>query len=1260
VNIRLSNSLNVFLNVISSFEIIDKNRSPVKPQLFIANSQKIIIGKLSEAYNIELNVTIGQVNELSFDIPYKIDFHHQWINNPNIEKAKYKYLVKLVLDKKEEWYVIDKPPINNIDEEGSFLHVHCFSLPYELTEKLINNYEVVSYNLRQILEGHLSDDMPGILSSTNWHLGYIDAVFEITYRSYKTSSKTALDCLLEMVKKFNGLILWDTVNREINIYQPHLVGIDRGLIVSYGKYLRTLKYHDLTENMVTRLKVFGNNNLSINRINPTGVNYIEDFSFFLYPFQRDENKNIVEHSNYMTDKLCHAQLDYEEKIESATGQFQDYLEQKKIQEEILIQLNNDLTNLLTELDVIIDSIFVESNAGHNVNDLVNQRIQKEQEINSKYGEIDNIENIINDIDNQILTLKQSLSLENNFTPELLAERIQFIIEKEWRDTNYINDEELYKDAKKHLEEMRKPQIDINIDIINFLDIIEEQYNWDKLNLGDVITVHYEYLGLKVKSKIVGVKYNFEDSEIVLSIADVKKVEDEFDKWLDYVGNTVSTSTEVDINQFKWGKVERELGIVGQIMGKMWNDVKEELDMAFNETVITDGRGITIVEKNDPLRFIRMTHGIIGLTRSGGNRYETAITPDGIIAERLMGLIILGERVVASDPDGILVINGNKITISDRDNKEVMWMGLIDIDPDRFGLRLINNVNRITLDDLDGFTIEKKNGLLWEKKFFADTNGSLFAYDMTAKRLTITNDEDTVLFDSYENYIDFSKLETMIIDGKLTPQEKLSLRSEWKRIQAEKEKIVDQANNYMYIEREDETGKQLQQELNDYLNAYNALNNILPILLDDSIIHLVTDINDTVGITRDQFIQIFEEYYSQAIRMINSITNILKKSSLQLGRNYNNTVIDAISGIVVTRMDGVVKTTLNATEGILIERLELGSFVKKFYVDTYGVLNAEDLVAKRLILYNDRDRVVLDANSKLFDLNETQLIGQVNAENIIGSTFIQGIGFVANLTVNRLLSIDVEKESSSDINYIDIKNNKIVFNHGTLTQGSQAQQTINGISLPLYWIIENGKRISTTIDTSDLTKQYEPVYEYIIQDPKSKLMLTFNENEENKPVEIILGLGNGIRDQEKGYISKRVDGLNIEYVSPFYNDVKNIIKLYNNGIDVFANSGHIGLITRNATQKQLKHIDSENESINFPIARILTTTGNFAGTTGSVWTFNNGTNDIDLGHINYGVIVTPIGDHNGYVGEIYITKNTGSVTVKNTGSSTGQFSLTIIF
>ena len=59
--------------IILTLGSIDLSLKVIRPQLFVALPSRTIIGKLKEAYNINYNVLLGKVNELSFTIPYEID-----------------------------------------------------------------------------------------------------------------------------------------------------------------------------------------------------------------------------------------------------------------------------------------------------------------------------------------------------------------------------------------------------------------------------------------------------------------------------------------------------------------------------------------------------------------------------------------------------------------------------------------------------------------------------------------------------------------------------------------------------------------------------------------------------------------------------------------------------------------------------------------------------------------------------------------------------------------------------------------------------------------------------------------------------------------------------------------------------------------------------------------------------------------------------------------------------------------------------------
>ena len=119
---------------------IDITKSKIKPKLFIAKPNKVIIGSLKEAYNINLKLKLGNVSELSLDLPLKFDFNNTLKDNPHINFIKYKYLIKLEYGNFIEWYQIENPQ-PTMTEDSDVFSVNCFSLPYEMRNKKIKQYK---------------------------------------------------------------------------------------------------------------------------------------------------------------------------------------------------------------------------------------------------------------------------------------------------------------------------------------------------------------------------------------------------------------------------------------------------------------------------------------------------------------------------------------------------------------------------------------------------------------------------------------------------------------------------------------------------------------------------------------------------------------------------------------------------------------------------------------------------------------------------------------------------------------------------------------------------------------------------------------------------------------------------------------------------------------------------------------------------------------------------------------------------------------
>lgn len=112
--------------------------------------------------------------------------------------------------------------------------------------------------------------MKEALKYTVWSIDYIDSDFELKHRSFEVSSKSVLDFIIEIADTFNAVIIYDTVNCKVSLRKPDLVGVNKGLIFSYGHYLKTLGKESNTDEMVTRLYAYGSEGMSIQRVNSTG------------------------------------------------------------------------------------------------------------------------------------------------------------------------------------------------------------------------------------------------------------------------------------------------------------------------------------------------------------------------------------------------------------------------------------------------------------------------------------------------------------------------------------------------------------------------------------------------------------------------------------------------------------------------------------------------------------------------------------------------------------------------------------------------------------------------------------------------------------------------------------------------------------------------------------------------------------------------------------------------------------------------------
>ncbi|MCU6710077.1 phage tail protein [Paenibacillus sp. J5C_2022] len=1282
---------------------VDLHAKPITPKLYLARPNREIIAKLSEAYQIQRQISLSELYSLSFTIPFKLEENHELVRNRNASLLKERYQIKVEIGSNTEWYIITKVR-DAMSDRGDTKFVECVYLSQELNDKLIGGYTAESKNARQVLE-----DVLGLTAS--WSIGYMDPDFELSYRSWEFSNNTLLDAVYQIMTRYNAIAEWDSVNRQLNMIKPELHGVNRLGTLSHHRYMKSIDKESNAEIVVTRLRPVGKDGMGIQRHNVNGSPYLEDFSYWLYPFQRDDQGHTLVHSQFMSEALCHALLDYQALQHEHEGQFKQYVEQLDQLSTTLSEQKTDVEALRNELaaitqlqlaqqydevmffhrstyngggesfafdinDALYYAVLVKmddpsgktltinglpsplseeqwvmagklstgtnriqmslSGAGatsvfiqianisdeefHSMNNseaIINRYNYEHKEMEIASGEllIQQTEAQIEAINTNIAAIHELLSVSNNFTPEQLRELDQFIFEQKFEDDTLIDEMDLLEEAKKRLKEYQVPQLALKVDIVNFLECLEEQAVWDKLHLGDRVTIHYDVFQLKVEAKIVAIGFDYESSSIELTIASFKDLTTAYRQLENYIYQSNKTSGIVNDGKSKWNQAIVDTSEISKLFERFWDKVTNQIHMAVNQTVTINDKGITITDHHDPDRFLRLTNGAIGLTRSGGLRFETAISADGVIAEMVLGKLILGQRVTIGDEDGIWLTEGPRTTITDRCGRVAMQLGLYDESPDLYGLVIhrydhttncsTDLINKIVANSEEGFKIQQWNGAQFVDKFYADSNGLLYAEDMTTKRLKIMSHTNELLLDSFTKFMDIGKFEAIITDGKLTSIEKLQIMGERSRIQAEYAKLLQQANTYKTTTRD----TSIRIDITPFTAAYEQLLAYLEPLL--------ADMETTSIIDRNEFVAKFDQYYDETVGMVNAINNSIKYSSVQFGAYFNNVIIDYVNGIVATRDDHAFRSTMSATKGFSIEK-NMGSeqnpdWKNVFWADTDGIVRAKGIEIKdsfvldskivlgthpnmitldpygggfyagsqngqaapahiamdgtasfrKLLVTDGNDGVMLDSAQRILDLNKWNVLGagRIEGDSIVVNTVISGMGIISNLAVNKLITFGKSDTIGTVLDYFHVQDNKLFLKTGEITGRQQMEVNEN----LLYWT-----DASKTTATTEVTAH--PVWDLTIDD-RVKFLLDHKGSGPEAYPRTAWGQGDGVvqdstvdddirnNKSSRGFIEKPRGSFDFLYYSSNYAKERSM-RLRNEGIVLIAEDSDTVINTKN--------------------------------------------------------------------------------------------------
>ena len=516
------------------------------------------IGELDINLLDNLSKDISDTDTLEFSVP-------KCINN-TIGKEKIEYpLYKEIKEERHicindnEFYTIKKITEN---KKKNLKKVVAYSSEIKLAKNDIEVEDIGFYLVGKDEEKNIYSLDEYMYEQVGWRFGYIDDKVKYSIQEdgtkeeklrWQESVKTNWhDYILKNISEsFECVPVFNTKEKLIDLYDIDGFGNEVKLALTYDGYLKDLEKNTSSEELVTRLKLYGNSELTILDASPTGYKYVENYSYFM---NEDE----------MSIELINALNKYYEMVEKRTEEWKELRKFKKDKMVILNAKENENAFVIGNMNSLESQIKTYKAE----NDVVNEAKKKEEWKKEKdkfvilKNEIDELEeevNLIQDNIDQINILcKRETCTDDSggliFDSNLLDELKEFVFYDTYTNDAILNSDDLIKIGKRQLDLNCKPTREWNVDSVNFMERLidtgfRSHFN-GVLGLGDIIALVDED-GNEELVYFVGFNRDFKTKKLNLILSDKKLKTDNKRVIGDLLFAAKKTVKEINNNKYLW-------------------------------------------------------------------------------------------------------------------------------------------------------------------------------------------------------------------------------------------------------------------------------------------------------------------------------------------------------------------------------------------------------------------------------------------------------------------------------------------------------------------------------------------------------------------------------------------------------------------------------------------------------------------------------------------------------------------------------------
>ncbi len=412
----------------------DRDGNPETPELVLKTLGDKMVGVIPGVHNLKMNIKFSEPSEISFDIPSIIDGRP----NPLYDDVTG---YKQIYTKCYGVYETLNPSIS-ADGIREVKHVEGFSYEKTLESKKLFLEEGTFNFWNPVLR---TDTVLGrILEvAVGWSAGYVSPSLIGRYRTFDQYDDYLLSFMYNQApEKYRCVFVFDTYKRTINVYDADEERPSLPIYLDFDNLVESLDIEEKSDELVTAIRPYGSDELSIRDVNPIGTNWIYDLSYFI------ANGDIGEPLASKWVSWQRSILNRQAYYRGLTALRASSTARLTAAQAALADLNGELESLTAQQSVTVQASAMEiTDAGKAyqqtlLNDINSKINAKKAEISSQEAAIASIEWELNP-DNpssyaaQIKAIVNELSISNYFTTAEYRELSNFLIEQDITEDTFV-------------------------------------------------------------------------------------------------------------------------------------------------------------------------------------------------------------------------------------------------------------------------------------------------------------------------------------------------------------------------------------------------------------------------------------------------------------------------------------------------------------------------------------------------------------------------------------------------------------------------------------------------------------------------------------------------------------------------------------------------------------------------------------------------------------------------------------------------------